>query len=54
VKLSEEEGGTLLDYSVKANIGGRLAQVGSRLVDSAARKMADSFFENFVRDLASG
>ena len=40
-------GGTLLTYDVKANVGGKLAQLGSRLIDGFAKKMADSFFENF-------
>ena len=39
---------TSLSYSVDASVGGKLAQVGSRLVDGAARKMADEFFANFV------
>jgi uncharacterized protein len=42
-----EDGGTLLTYDVKANVGGKLAQLGSRLIDGFAKKMADSFFENF-------
>jgi carbon monoxide dehydrogenase subunit G len=54
VKLAEDAGTTMLDYAVKANIGGKLAQIGSRLVDSAARKIADQFFENFERELAGG
>ena len=54
VRLTEEGADTVLDYAVKANIGGKLAQIGSRLVDSAARKMSDQFFENFERDLAGG
>ncbi len=50
VSLSEDEAepcATLLSYQVKANVGGKLAQVGSRLVDAAARKMADDFFAAF-------
>lgn len=48
VSLDELEGGaTLLRYAVKANVGGKLAQIGSRLVDGAARKMADDFFAEF-------
>ena len=34
-------------YDVKANVGGKLAQIGSRLVDAAARKVAGDFFRNF-------
>jgi carbon monoxide dehydrogenase subunit G len=42
------DGGTLLKYQVHAQIGGKLAQIGSRLVDGAARKMADEFFTTFA------
>jgi carbon monoxide dehydrogenase subunit G len=42
------DGGTLLKYQVHAQIGGKLAQIGSRLVDGAARKMADEFFKAFA------
>ena len=42
------EGGTLLKYQVNAQIGGKLAQIGSRLIDGAARKMADDFFKAFA------
>ena len=41
------EGGTLLTYTVAANVGGKLAQIGSRLIDGVARKMADDFFSTF-------
>ena len=44
---------TLLKYRIEGGIGGKLAQVGSRLVDSAARKMARSFFERFAVDFAA-
>jgi uncharacterized protein len=47
VALADSEGGTLLTYDVTANVGGKLAQLGSRLIDGFARKMADSFFDNF-------
>jgi carbon monoxide dehydrogenase subunit G len=47
VRLAEAEGGTELSYAVKASVGGKLAQLGSRLIDGFAKKMADSFFENF-------
>jgi carbon monoxide dehydrogenase subunit G len=43
-----ENGGTLLTYDVKANVGGKLAQLGSRLIDGFAKKMADTFFANFA------
>ncbi len=41
-----ENGGTLLSYDVDAKVGGKLAQLGSRLIDGFARKMADQFFAN--------
>ena len=50
VELEEiDEKLTLLRYTVKANVGGKLAQLGSRLIDATARKNADEFFENFGR-----
>jgi len=51
VALHEEDGVTVLRYGVKANVGGKLAQIGSRLVDGAARKMADDFFSAFSKRL---
>ncbi len=47
VKLEEFEGGTKLIYEVEANVGGKIAQVGSRLIDMTAKKMADIFFGKF-------
>jgi len=47
VKLEENENGTKLIYKVQANIGGKIAQVGSRLIDMTAKKMADIFFGKF-------
>lgn len=52
VTLADEGAGTLISYAVNAQIGGRIAQVGQRLVDSAALKLADDFFAAFERDLA--
>jgi carbon monoxide dehydrogenase subunit G len=49
VKLTSEGTGTLLTYAAKAQIGGKLAQIGSRLVDGAAKKTADDFFAAFVQ-----
>lgn len=43
--------GTALSYAVKAQVGGKLAQIGSRLVDGAAAKMADDFFARFVEQV---
>jgi uncharacterized protein len=48
VKLVEDGDGTLLQYAVKANIGGKLAQLGARLIDGTAKKMADDFFIRFA------
>ena len=47
VRLATESDGTRLSYSVKASVGGKLAQIGSRLVDAAARKIANDFFQAF-------
>ncbi|MGC9368269.1 MAG: CoxG family protein [Paracoccaceae bacterium] len=47
VRLADTEGGTELTYDVEAKVGGKLAQLGSRLIDGFARKMADQFFERF-------
>ncbi len=47
VSLSAEGEGTRLAYAVKATVGGKLAQIGSRLVDAAAKKLADDFFTAF-------
>ena len=52
VTLAPEAGGTKLSYTAKATVGGKLAQVGSRLVDAASRKMADDFFTRFNDTLA--
>lgn len=49
VRLSEVEGGTELAYEVEAKIGGKLAQLGSRIVDGFAKNMADKFFETFQK-----
>ena len=49
VKLSEKDGGTLLSYDVEAQIGGKLAQLGQRLINGAAKKLADEFFANFAK-----
>jgi carbon monoxide dehydrogenase subunit G len=47
VTLAEVEGGTRLTYEVEAKVGGKIAQLGSRLIDSFAKKMADEFFSRF-------
>lgn len=53
VKLAEDgPGATILTYTAKADVGGKLAQLGSRLIDGTAKKMADEFFDNFRNQLA--
>ncbi|WP_323040875.1 carbon monoxide dehydrogenase subunit G [Gemmobacter sp.] len=47
VTLTPEGEGTRLDYAVEANIGGKIAQLGSRIIDGFVRKMADEFFDRF-------
>ena len=47
VKLEDENGVTKLIYEVEANVGGKIAQVGARLIDMTAKKMADIFFGKF-------
>jgi hypothetical protein len=47
-----ESGKTALSYTAKAQVGGKLAQIGSRLIDGAAAKMADDFFARFAQRLA--
>ena len=49
VALSDKDGGTLLSYNVEAQIGGKLAQLGQRLINSAAKKTADDFFAKFAQ-----
>lgn len=51
VDLVERDGGTLLIYQVDAQIGGKLAQLGQRLINSTAKKLADEFFVNFAKTL---
>jgi carbon monoxide dehydrogenase subunit G len=54
VALSDKDGGTLLTYTVEAQIGGKLAQLGQRLVNGAAKKLADDFFERFAEAVKAG
>ena len=49
VTLTEKDGGTLLTYNVEAQIGGKLAQLGQRLINGSAKKLADEFFANFAK-----
>jgi uncharacterized protein len=54
VKLTEKDGGTLLSYDVESQIGGKLAQLGQRLVQGTAKKLADDFFNKFAAAVAAG
>jgi uncharacterized protein len=54
VALSDKDGGTLLTYNVEAQIGGKLAQLGQRLIAGAAKKMADEFFAKFAEAVKAG
>lgn len=47
VRLEADGDATILHYEVEANVGGKLAQLGSRIIDGFAKKMADQFFANF-------
>jgi len=53
VKLEPKDGGTLLIYTVEAQIGGKLAQLGQRLVNGAAKKLADDFFQKFAATVSA-
>jgi|TARA_Y100000310_G_scaffold90806_1_gene88099 hypothetical protein len=52
VQLEENNGITKLTYNVQANVGGKIAQIGSRLIDMTAKKMADIFFGRFLELLS--
>ena len=52
VTLTDVPGGTLLRYDVEANVGGKIAQMGSRLIDGVAKKTADQFFARFAAECA--
>ena len=53
VRLADADGGgTLMAYDVEANVGGKLAQLGGRLINGVAKKYADEFFANFAKALA--
>jgi uncharacterized protein len=54
VGLSDKDGGTLLSYDVEAHIGGKLAQLGQRLINGSAKKLADEFFANFSKAVQNG
>ncbi|HEY4266299.1 MAG TPA: carbon monoxide dehydrogenase subunit G [Micropepsaceae bacterium] len=48
VRLLDQDAGTLLTYSVDAQVGGRIAQVGARLIDATAKSLAEQFFKKFA------
>ena len=52
VRLEDVEGGTKLIYDVEANVGGKIAQLGGRLINGVAKKYADDFFANFAKILS--
>lgn len=54
VNLEEAGAETILHYKVNANVGGKLAQIGSRLIDSTAKKLSDDFFGKFAEVVAAG
>ncbi len=54
VRLEENGAGTLMTYQVRAQVGGKLAQIGGRLIDGTAKKMADQFFSNFGEIVGDG
>jgi len=54
VRLADADGGTKLSYTVEAHVGGKLAQIGSRLIDATARKMAEDFFSRFSAAVTGG
>src|ERR1700685_3836907 len=53
VELTAKEGRALLSYEVEAQIGGKLAQLGQRLINGAAKKMADDFFQKFAATVSA-
>ena len=52
VTLTDVPEGTKLSYDVQANVGGKIAQMGARLIDGVAKKTADQFFSNFAAEVA--
>ncbi|HEY4252871.1 MAG TPA: carbon monoxide dehydrogenase subunit G [Roseomonas sp.] len=53
VQLAEAGDGTLLTYQVKAQVGGKMAQLGARLIDATAKQMADQFFDRFAAQMTA-
>lgn len=54
VRLREDGDGTILSYEVSAQVGGKLAQLGGRMIDATARKLADAFFAKFAAEVSGG
>jgi len=54
VQLTPQGDATRLSYVAKANVGGKLAQIGSRLIDGTAKKLADQFFTSFKKEVSAG
>ena len=53
VKLAEDGGATVLTYDVDAQVGGKIAQVGARLIHGTAKKLADQFFGKFAESVGA-
>jgi carbon monoxide dehydrogenase subunit G len=53
VRLAQDGADTILSYDVKANVGGKIAQLGARLIDATAKQMADAFFDRFAAQVAT-
>ena len=53
VRLEDDGSGTLLRYEVHAQVGGKIAQLGARLIDASAKQMADAFFDRFSAQVAA-
>lgn len=53
VQLADAGSGTLLSYQVKAQVGGKMAQLGARLIDATAKQMADQFFDRFAAQMTT-
>ncbi len=54
IALQASEAGTLVSYTAQASVGGKLGQVGGRMIDATARSMADDFFKAFTQTLEAG
>ncbi len=52
VGLAQDGAETVLSYAVKAQVGGKIAQLGARLIDATAKQMADAFFDRFAAQIA--